>query len=84
MGEKSSALSGLFSSQRYRGTFPVRLQDHERAEFLVDISSHPVEQLQDIGVGDAEKRQWSADKEELKHFIHVAKLYQSPNINPTA
>jgi len=64
-----------------RGVLPIRLQDHERADLLVDISNHPVEQLEGLGVVDAEHRFWPANAKEIKQFIHVAKLYQPPKIN---
>jgi hypothetical protein len=65
-----------------RGVLPVRLQDHERADLLVDISSHPVEQLQNLGVVDAEKRYWQSNAEELRRFIEVAKRYQPSKVEP--
>jgi len=65
-----------------RGVLPVRLQDHERAELLVDISDHPVEQLEGLGVVDAEQRCWHTNAKELRQFIHVARLHQPPKIDP--
>lgn len=65
-----------------RGRFPVRLQDQERADFIVDISSHPIEQLKALGVVDAGKRHLNADVTKLKQFIHTAKLHQPPKIDP--
>ena len=72
-------MSASFSSSCLRGTLPIRLQDHERANLLVDISSHPIEQLADLGVVDAERRPWHANANELKQFIHV---YDPPKIDP--
>jgi len=60
------------------GTFPIRLQDHERADLLVDISNHAIEQLEDLGVIDAEGRQWGVEAKEIQRFIHVAKMHQLP------
>jgi hypothetical protein len=74
--------SGLESVCCERGVLPIRLQDHERADLLVDISGHPAEQLESLGVVDAERQWWPADEKELKQFIHVAKLYQLPKIDP--
>lgn len=60
-----------------RGVLPVRLQDHERADILVDISEKPVELLQSIGVYDAERRTWHASAENLHAFVYTAKLVES-------
>lgn len=69
------------SMSYFRGTFPIRLQDHERAIFLADISNHPVEQLEGLGVLDAERRYWHADTKELRRFVNIAKQHQLPKID---
>ncbi len=73
--------SALNSLECERGTLPVRLKDHERADLLVDISDHPVGELESLGVFDAEQRLWRADAKDLRRFVHVAKLHEPPKID---
>ncbi|HLB72516.1 MAG TPA: toll/interleukin-1 receptor domain-containing protein [Sedimentisphaerales bacterium] len=63
------------------GSLPVRLQDHERADLIVDICDHPMEELRSLGVTDAELRSWPATAKDLRRFIHVAKLHEPPKID---
>jgi hypothetical protein len=66
------------------GVLPVRLQDHERAELFVEIGKHPIEQLEGLGVVDAEQTYWYADSKQMRRFIHTAKLHRPPHIeSPT-
>lgn len=64
-----------------QGTLPVRLEDHERAELIVDLSDHPVEELGSLGVTDAEGRFWHAQGKNLRRFIYTAKLYEPPRLD---
>jgi hypothetical protein len=68
------------SVQCYRGELPHRLAEQDRMEILIDVGDRPIEELTGIGVIDGARTTWRADDNNIKRFVHTAKLHAPPPI----
>lgn len=68
----------IVSVECVRGKLPVRLEEQDAHELLVDLDRMEVESLRELGVEDGERRHWPADPQNVKTFIHTAMRYRPP------
>lgn len=71
------------SGQTVRGSLPIRLQEHEPAEFRINVESD-VESLSRIGVYDGDGHLWHATDEDLAVFKHKAIAQRLPGTDELA
>ena len=65
------------SRETIRGKLPTRLEEHDAAEFFINLESD-VESLSAIGVFDGDRHLWLASAKDLAIFKHTAIAHRLP------
>lgn len=72
---------GQSSFQPVKGKLPVRIDEQDTAELLVEIG-HDLEAISELGVIDGERHVWKLSEPELRIFKHQAISHRLPATQP--